>query len=468
MRTIGDPDIRFREDPVRILRAIKFAARCDLTIEPETYRRMLEHRQEIAKCAPPRVSRRSIGCCAGARPSARWSCCWRPAARHAGARDRARPQGRARRRRRGAATRAVVGVPGRARSLDRAAPGSAVERADAGGAAAAAAARRAGSRQQRRPRHRPARGAVDRAGAGAAAPVAPGQRAGAADPAGAALHPAVERPRRRPRLATAISSTTPCDWPRSSPTPRALDATLAGRPIVAEGTTVPEGAAAVAADEAGRARCSRPSSNRWTPTAGTAAGATAAGAVGRAGDGRERPRRPSPARPAAPPSFPGAQPTMATDLGSLASAVRTLITPTCAPPSWATAPSAAPGPSARTDTPATDAPAYTPLRSALRRGRRGGRLPGCPFGLRSKAWNRRAENRAARLSYGRRDNRAVNRPACLPSEHRFTPLDDLSDRPCSTERSSVLRFAGRRPGAKGCSEGRREGRSSGGRMSGRP
>ena len=56
VRTIGDPDIRFREDPVRILRAIKFAARCELTIEPETYRRMMEHRQEIAKCAQARVS----------------------------------------------------------------------------------------------------------------------------------------------------------------------------------------------------------------------------------------------------------------------------------------------------------------------------------------------------------------------------------------------------------------------------
>jgi poly(A) polymerase len=56
VRTIGDPDIRFREDPIRILRAVKFAARCDLTIEPETYRRMIEHRAEIAKCAQARVS----------------------------------------------------------------------------------------------------------------------------------------------------------------------------------------------------------------------------------------------------------------------------------------------------------------------------------------------------------------------------------------------------------------------------
>jgi poly(A) polymerase len=56
VRTIGDPDIRFREDPIRILRAVKFAARCNLEIEPETYRRMMEHREEIAKCAQARVS----------------------------------------------------------------------------------------------------------------------------------------------------------------------------------------------------------------------------------------------------------------------------------------------------------------------------------------------------------------------------------------------------------------------------
>lgn len=56
VRTIGDPDIRFREDPIRILRAVKFAARCNLTIEPETYSRMMEHRGEIEKCAQARVS----------------------------------------------------------------------------------------------------------------------------------------------------------------------------------------------------------------------------------------------------------------------------------------------------------------------------------------------------------------------------------------------------------------------------
>jgi len=55
VRTIGDPDIRFREDPVRILRAIKFAARLDFEIDPGTYAAILAHKGEIAKCAPPRV-----------------------------------------------------------------------------------------------------------------------------------------------------------------------------------------------------------------------------------------------------------------------------------------------------------------------------------------------------------------------------------------------------------------------------
>jgi poly(A) polymerase len=56
VRTIGDPDIRFREDPVRILRAVKFSARCNLSIETETYGRMMEHKAELAKCAQARVT----------------------------------------------------------------------------------------------------------------------------------------------------------------------------------------------------------------------------------------------------------------------------------------------------------------------------------------------------------------------------------------------------------------------------
>jgi poly(A) polymerase len=55
VRTIGDPDIRFREDPVRMLRAIKFAARLGFEIEERTYRAIRQHRRELSKCAPSRV-----------------------------------------------------------------------------------------------------------------------------------------------------------------------------------------------------------------------------------------------------------------------------------------------------------------------------------------------------------------------------------------------------------------------------
>lgn len=55
IRTIGDPDVRFQEDPVRMLRAIKFAARLDFGFEPTTWRALLRWRGEISKCAPPRL-----------------------------------------------------------------------------------------------------------------------------------------------------------------------------------------------------------------------------------------------------------------------------------------------------------------------------------------------------------------------------------------------------------------------------
>ncbi len=55
VRTIGNPDVRMREDPVRILRAIRFAAKCGLALESETLAAMQTHASEIPRCAPPRV-----------------------------------------------------------------------------------------------------------------------------------------------------------------------------------------------------------------------------------------------------------------------------------------------------------------------------------------------------------------------------------------------------------------------------
>ncbi len=56
VRVIGDPDVRFREDPVRMMRAIEFASRLDFEIEPATYDAILRHKNEILKASAPRVS----------------------------------------------------------------------------------------------------------------------------------------------------------------------------------------------------------------------------------------------------------------------------------------------------------------------------------------------------------------------------------------------------------------------------
>lgn len=55
VRTIGAPDVRFREDPVRILRAIKFSARLDLGIDPDVYDAMVAQREELSRAARPRL-----------------------------------------------------------------------------------------------------------------------------------------------------------------------------------------------------------------------------------------------------------------------------------------------------------------------------------------------------------------------------------------------------------------------------
>lgn len=55
IRTIGDPEVRFREDPVRMIRAVKFAARLDFTIEAESWRALLECAPDIARCSRARL-----------------------------------------------------------------------------------------------------------------------------------------------------------------------------------------------------------------------------------------------------------------------------------------------------------------------------------------------------------------------------------------------------------------------------
>ena len=55
LRSIGDPIIRFREDPIRMLRAIKFMARLNLTCEKKMHHALSSERLELQKVAPPRL-----------------------------------------------------------------------------------------------------------------------------------------------------------------------------------------------------------------------------------------------------------------------------------------------------------------------------------------------------------------------------------------------------------------------------
>ncbi len=55
LRTIGEPVTRFREDPVRMLRAVKFAARLDFDLDPALRDAILSERFELKKAAVPRL-----------------------------------------------------------------------------------------------------------------------------------------------------------------------------------------------------------------------------------------------------------------------------------------------------------------------------------------------------------------------------------------------------------------------------
>jgi poly(A) polymerase len=55
IRTIGNPDERFQQDPVRMIRVIRHAARTGFFIEDQTYQAILRHHAEIKKCSPSRL-----------------------------------------------------------------------------------------------------------------------------------------------------------------------------------------------------------------------------------------------------------------------------------------------------------------------------------------------------------------------------------------------------------------------------
>ncbi len=56
IRSIGNPNVRFREDPVRMMRAIKFAAKLDFTLESSCSKALKQHHADILNASVPRIS----------------------------------------------------------------------------------------------------------------------------------------------------------------------------------------------------------------------------------------------------------------------------------------------------------------------------------------------------------------------------------------------------------------------------
>ncbi len=55
IRSIGIPAERFQQDPVRMIRVIRHAARTGFSIEEKTYRAIIDCHKEIRKCSPSRL-----------------------------------------------------------------------------------------------------------------------------------------------------------------------------------------------------------------------------------------------------------------------------------------------------------------------------------------------------------------------------------------------------------------------------
>ncbi|MBQ7666661.1 MAG: hypothetical protein IJS46_01550, partial [Kiritimatiellae bacterium] len=55
LRSIGDPNVRFREDPVRMLRAVRLSSRLDFTIHPASLAAISRHADELLAASKPRL-----------------------------------------------------------------------------------------------------------------------------------------------------------------------------------------------------------------------------------------------------------------------------------------------------------------------------------------------------------------------------------------------------------------------------
>lgn len=72
IRTVGDPEERFREDSLRLLRAIRFASTLDFEIEERTYHAILRHAGDLRHPAPERIRQELEKMMRGDTPSTGW------------------------------------------------------------------------------------------------------------------------------------------------------------------------------------------------------------------------------------------------------------------------------------------------------------------------------------------------------------------------------------------------------------
>ncbi|HEV2295132.1 MAG TPA: CCA tRNA nucleotidyltransferase [Tepidisphaeraceae bacterium] len=56
LRAIGDADHRFEEDHLRMLRAVRFAARFELTVDPSTENAIIRHAEQLKRISPERIA----------------------------------------------------------------------------------------------------------------------------------------------------------------------------------------------------------------------------------------------------------------------------------------------------------------------------------------------------------------------------------------------------------------------------
>ena len=56
IKTVGNPDKRFKEDALRLIRAVRFSSRLGFDIEPETKKSIQKHSKDILKVSPERIT----------------------------------------------------------------------------------------------------------------------------------------------------------------------------------------------------------------------------------------------------------------------------------------------------------------------------------------------------------------------------------------------------------------------------